>query len=179
LQANVAIINALLLIILVVGTVVGYRRGLLRQILELAGLVVSFILALLFASFLAGYVEDRTPLPYSPALVISFVAIFIAGIVGFHFLALAVQKLIRMTLLGWVDRVTGAVLGLITAMLVGSLLISLTLELPVSTQIRNDFDRSSVSNFLRPVAPRIFNFITSYGGERIHYESIFKKSDST
>jgi membrane protein required for colicin V production len=179
LPVNVTVINAILVVILVIGAVAGYRRGFLRQVLELAGLIVSFILALLFAGVLAQYVEDRTSIPYSPALVVSFVAVFIAGIVGFHFLALAVQKLIRMTLLGWIDRLTGAMLGLITAMLIASLLISLTLELPVSSSIRKDFDRSSVSNFLKPVAPRIFNFIISHGGKRIHYETIFKQSDST
>jgi membrane protein required for colicin V production len=168
-----------LAVVLIIGTVVGYRRGLLRQVLELAGLIVSFILALILASVLAEYVEDRTSIPYSPALVVSFVAIFFGGTIGFHFLAIAVQKIIRMTLLGWVDRMTGAMLGLVTAMLVGSLLISLTLELPVSTNVRNGFDKSSVSNFLKPVAPRIFDFIIKHGGQRIHYNTIFKKSDST
>lgn len=177
--ASVTIINAVLALILVIGTIAGYRRGFLRQVLELAGLVVSFILALLLAGVVAAWLEDRTSIPYSPALVVSFAAVFIAGTVAFHFLALAVQKLVRMTLLGWVDRFTGAMLGLLTAMLIASLLISLTLELPVSSDIRRDFDRSSVSNFLKPVAPRIFNFIIAHGGKRIHYGAYFKNNNST
>ncbi len=176
---NSLIINVVLTFFLVIGTVVGYRKGLMRQVLELAGIIVSFILSLLLAGTLASFLSDRTPIPYSPALVISFIAIFIAGCIGFHYVAMMIQKIIHMTILGWVDRFGGAALGLVTAMVISSLLIAITLELPISRRLRNDFDRSSVSNFLKPVAPRIFNLIFAHGNQRINYHVFFKENKST
>ncbi len=175
---NVVIINIVLSAILVIGTIIGYRKGLLRQVLELAGIVVSFILSLLLAGALAAFLSERTPLPYSPSLIISFIIIFIGGLVAFRYLAILLQKLIRMTILGWVDRLSGAVLGLITAMVIGSLLIAVAIELPISRELRRDLGRASMSNFLRPVAPRIFNFVIAHGSKRFRYEAIFKESDS-
>jgi membrane protein required for colicin V production len=175
---SAGIITVVLAVILVVGTVVGFQKGLIRQVLELAGIIASFILALLLAGVLSDFLERHTPIPYSPALVISFVVIFIGGTIGFRYLALIVQKVIRMSLLGWVDRFTGAALGLITAMIISSLLISLTLQLPVSRDVRRGLYTSSLSSFLKPVAPRIFNFIIAHGSKRIEYDSIFKESDA-
>ena len=172
------IITAILAVILVAGTIVGYQKGLVRQVLELAGIIISFILALLLARALAVFLERNTPVPYSPAMVIAFIVIFIGGTIGFHFLALMVQKYVRMSLLGWVDRFGGAAFGLVTAMVISSLLISLVLELPVSRPIRQGIHASAVSNFLKPVAPRIFNFIIAHGPKRIHYSSIFEEKST-
>ena len=175
---SAGIITAILAVILVVGAIVGYQKGLIRQVLELAGIIASFILALLMAGALAVFLENNTPIPYSPALVIAFIVIFIGGTIGFHFLALMIQKIIRMSLLGWVDRFSGVALGLVTAMVISSLLISLVLELPVSSDVRRGVHNSSLSNFLKPVAPRIFNFIIAHGPKRIHYDNIFKENNT-
>ncbi|NIM19110.1 MAG: hypothetical protein GTO51_01870 [Candidatus Latescibacteria bacterium] len=176
---NVWIINAVLIVILVIGTIAGYTKGLVRQVLELAGIIIAFILALLLGGALAALLDKYTPIPYSPALIISFIAIFVAGVIGFHYVAIMVQKFIRMTILGWVDRMSGAALGLVLAMLISSVLISIAFELPIPKKLRHDFERSSVSNFLRPVAPRIFNFLVAHGNKRVQYDAIFKRSRST
>ncbi len=173
---SAGIVTAILAVIMVVGTIVGYQKGLVRQVLELAGIIASFILALLLAGALAVFLEERTSVPYSPALVIAFIVIFFGGTIGFHFLALMIQKIIRMSLLSWVDRFSGAALGLLTAMVLSSLLISLVLELPVSRDIRRGINTSSLSNFLKPVAPRIFNLIIAHGPKQIHYDSILKEN---
>ena len=85
-------------------TIMGEARraaALVRQVLELGGLIASFMLAILFSGWLAETLQEHTSLPYSPSLIISFVVLFIAGLVAIHFIATAVQKLVRMMFLGW------------------------------------------------------------------------------
>jgi membrane protein required for colicin V production len=170
-----AIVNVVLLSILGIGTVTGLIKGLIRQVIELIGIVGSFFIAVLFAAWLASVLQEHTPLPYSPSLVISFLVLFIAGMVAFHFLAISFQKLIRMTFLGWVDRLCGAMLGLIIGLIVSSLIVSLVLELPVSRKARNAVESSEVGLFVRPIAPWLFDFVFSHGGGGVDYESIFKR----
>jgi membrane protein required for colicin V production len=169
------IINAVLLAILMVGTIAGLVKGLIHKVVELVGVVASFFIAILFAGLLANALERHVSLPYSPSLVIAFLALFIGGMIGFHFLALSIQKLIRMTFLGWVDRLCGAMLGLIIGMVVTSLLITVTLELPVSREVRVNVERSSVSMFVRPIAPWLFNFVFSHGERGVDFNAIFKR----
>lgn len=172
------IVNIVLVSILTVGTIVGLVKGLIRQVVELVGVVGSFFMAMIFAGWLAAALQQHLSLAYSPSLVVAFIAIFIAGLIAFHFLAIAIQKLIRMTFLGWVDRLCGAMLGLIIGMLITSMLIAVALELPLSSQARRTIERSTVSMFLRPMAPRLFDFVFSHGGSGITHRSIFKRGGS-
>lgn len=169
------IINVCLFSVFAVGLIVGASKGLIRQVIELIGLVGSFFIAVLFAGWLAAVLQTQVSMPYSPSLVVAFVAIFIAGLIGFHFVALGLQKVVRMTFFGWVDRVCGAALGLIAAMLVASLLVTVALELPISKDARESVERSEVSMFVRPMAPWLFNFVFSRGDTGIAYDRIFKR----
>jgi membrane protein required for colicin V production len=169
------IVNVAILAILAVGTIAGLTKGLIRQVVELVGIIGSFMIAVLFAGWLAAILQERFSVPYSPSLVVAFVAIFIAGMVAFHFVAISLRKLIHMTFLGWVDRMCGGILGLIIGMIVSSLLVSVVLELPVSKNVRRAVERSEVSIFVRPIAPWLFDFVFAHGQRGVDYRSIFKR----
>ena len=170
----VTIVNASLATVLAIGTIAGLIKGLLRQAIELIGIVGSFFLAILFAGWLAAILEEHVSLPYSPYLVIAFLALLIGGIIGFHFVAISLQKLVRMTFLGWVDRLCGAMVGLMLAMLVGSSLVGVALELPVSRDARRAIEKSEVGMYLRPMAPWLFDVVFSHGDGGVSFEKIFK-----
>ncbi|MGD8413865.1 MAG: CvpA family protein [Candidatus Latescibacterota bacterium] len=172
-----AVVNMILLSILTVGTIAGLVKGLVRQVIELVGIVVSFFIAVLFAGWLAAILQEHTALPYSPSLVIAALAIFVGGTVGFHFLAMSIRKLVHLTFLGWVDRMCGGILGLIIGMIVASLLVWAALELPVSNQVRRAVENSSVSMFVQPIAPWLFDFVFEHGDKGIDFHSIFKRSN--
>jgi len=168
-------VSLVLLGLLAIGSVVGLFKGLIRQVVELAGMVVSFLLATLFAGWLANALARHTSLPYSPSLVIAFLLVFIAGMVAFHFLAAWIQKLVQMTFLGWFDRLCGALLGLIVGLIVTSLLLSVALELPLPREVHLSMERSSVALFVRPIAPWLFDAVFSHGERGIDYDAIFKR----
>jgi membrane protein required for colicin V production len=170
-----ALANVALLSIMAIGTIAGLVKGLVRQAIELAGIVASFLIAGLFAGWLAAVLQKHVSLPYSPSLVVAFLAIFIAGVVAFHFLAITLRKLVHMTFLGWVDRLCGGMLGLIIGMIVSSLLVWVVLELPVSKDVRHSVEDSSVSMFVQPIAPRIFDVVFSHGDRGVDFRSIFKR----
>jgi membrane protein required for colicin V production len=167
-------INAGLVGVLAIGLITGMVKGLVRQVIELVGIVASFFVAILFSGWLAAILQDQVGMPYSPSLVVAFLLIAIGGMVGFHFIALAVQKIIHMTFLGWVDRVCGMAVGLIVAMLVTSLLIGAALELPLPYDVRSEIANAEVSLFLRPIAPWLFDAVFNHGSDGLAFDKIFK-----
>ena len=171
----VLVTNVVLVGVLLIGTAIGFARGFLEQTIEFLGVVASFILAALLGGVLANCVEHRFNLPYSTSLIVVSIILFFAGLMMTHLLAKAVGRVVKMTLLGWVDRIAGAALGLIVAMILGSLLITLTLGLPLSRPFQRDVQRASVSLFLRPIAGEIFNFVVAHGPRAVHFEEIFKE----
>jgi membrane protein required for colicin V production len=177
-MTNAGLVSIGLSIVLLIGVVTGYRRGFVRQVMELVGLLAAFLLGIFFASVAASFLVARFGFPYSPALVISFIVIFLVALVLFRFIAVAMQKVIGWTLLGWVDRLTGSLLGLLLGMIVTSVLIWLMLAVPLPAGLRSGIERSEVSMFLQPVAPRIFNLVFDHGPRKMKFERVFERDDS-
>ena len=149
--------------IIAIGAITGGFKGFARQILELIGLVVSFLVAAVIATWAASFFSDHSSVPYVPTLVVGFIIVFVAGMVAFHFVAIAAQKLIQTSLLGWFDRSCGAVLGLVFATLMVSILFTFALELPLSGDLRRALDSSTVVNFVQPIAGWLFDLAIPQG----------------
>lgn len=143
--------------LIAIGAISGGIKGLARQVIELLGLIVSFLVAAVGSTWLATLLHVHLHFPHAPALVISFVAIFVSGLVAFHFVAIAIQKLIHTSLLGWLDRACGAALGLVAATLLASILATVALEMPLPDRLRAALDGSTVVNFVQPIAGWLFD----------------------
>lgn len=170
-----SVINLILFGVLFIFTFVGFAKGFLEQAIELSGAIVSFVVAIMMSGALARYFETRWDAPYSVWLVIGFGVLLTIGLVVTHVLAVAVGRVIKMTILRLVDRFTGAMLGLIMGMFVASLLITVTVELPFPRKFREQVAESSMSLFLRPVAGQVYNWVVSRASDRWDFDEIFKR----
>jgi len=173
-----AITNMVLMGVLIAGAAIGFAKGFLEQAIELIGVVGAFIIAILFGGFIARVLENRLDIAYSPALIVSSIVLFFAGLMLTHLVAKVVGRAVKMTLLGWVDRLSGAMLGILMAMIIGSLLITVSLEAPLPKKTQREIQGASVSLFLRPVAGQIFNWIAAHGSDASRFEEFFKKSET-
>lgn len=106
-------LDIILLIPLVFGAVLGFRKGLL---IELIG-IVAFILAIIAGFklmevgmvYLAEYIDGFNEiLPF-----LSFIIIFLAIILLINMLGKLLKKMIDMTILGGFDSVAGAIVGVL------------------------------------------------------------------
>ncbi len=168
------VIDAVLLAMLAFGTVSGLTKGLVRQVVELVGVVASFFIAMLLAGWAAEQLAGRTGLDYQGALVVGFLVLLGAGVVVFHFVALAIRRIIRMTFLGWVDRFAGGALGLVLAIVVTSSLVALARELPLPRGALRALERSRVAMFVEPVAPWIFDTVLDHGHRGVAFRDIVR-----
>ncbi|HEY6820930.1 MAG TPA: CvpA family protein [Burkholderiales bacterium] len=95
----------------------GAWRGLVRELISLAGWVIAFLAANLFA----GPLAERLPRALPSAelrLLAAFIGIFIISLVISTLLALLLSKLARAAGLGGLDRALGGLFGLARGVLV-------------------------------------------------------------
>ncbi len=95
----------------------GLWRGLVREVISLAGWVIAF----LAANLLAGPVGDRLPETLArPELrvLIAFVGIFIAALMVTTLAAILLSRLLKAVGLGGLDRLLGAIFGVARGLLV-------------------------------------------------------------
>ena len=113
-----------LIAIIAGSTVLGLMRGLIRSVAGFVGLILAAVLA----GRLAVYVQpslDHANIQHPPvngavAFIIAFVAVYVAVEIG----AKALKIVTTMFLLGWVDRLGGAVFGLLRGLLISMFLIA-------------------------------------------------------
>ena len=117
-----------MLIPLVFGAVLGFRKGLLLEIIGILAFILAIIggfkLMELGIAYLKDYFEGVDHLlPF-----ISFIIIFLAIILLINMLGKAIKKMIDMTLLGGVDKFAGAVVGMVKWAIGVSIILWLTLN---------------------------------------------------
>jgi membrane protein required for colicin V production len=95
----------------------GIWRGLVREVVSLAGWVIAFLAANLFAGPLAEYVPASVVSPELRVL-IAFVVVFIAALVLTTLAGLLLSKILKAAGLEGLDRALGGVFGVLRAALI-------------------------------------------------------------
>ena len=121
---NVTIVDIIVIAILGISIAFGAWRGLVREVLALVAWVAAFLIANLLAPDAAKLVP-RAMANEELRLLVSFVVVFIAALVGLSVLAILASKLVRIIGLGPSDRVVGGIFGLVRGLLVVMILVLL------------------------------------------------------
>ena len=110
------LLDVVILLPLLWGALHGYRKGLLIEIIGIAGLVVAMILGFKFLGLgmdiLTPYFSDSTAkkiLPYIGFSAVFFPTIFLLNQFGYM-----IRKSLRFSILGTFDRFAGAFVGIFT-----------------------------------------------------------------
>ena len=153
--------------VLAVSVVVGVWRGLVREIISLAGWVVAFLAANLFAGPVSLHMPQGIPTPELRALA-AFALVFIGVLLLGALMGVLSTKLVRAIGLGGIDRAAGALFGIARA---GILVLVLALAAGLTSLPRQPAWRDSVSGpwltgaalALKPWLPQTFT-------ERLRYD---------
>ena len=115
-------LDIILILALAFAAFIGFRRGIIRVVFILAGLILGVFLAGRFYSSLA----DGLPIGNDTAAnIFAFIIIFIAVIAAASVLAFLLRKTLAVINLGWADRVLGATFGLVAGAVVCGTVLAL------------------------------------------------------
>ncbi|CAG5005534.1 hypothetical protein DYBT9275_03600 [Dyadobacter sp. CECT 9275] len=110
------LLDVIILLPLLWGALHGYRKGLLIEIIGIAGMLVAMVLGFKFLGLgmdiLTPYFSDsmaKRILPYIGFSVIFFPTIFLLNQFGY-----AIRRSLRFSILGTFDRFAGAMVGILT-----------------------------------------------------------------
>lgn len=114
---------------LIFQVVIGYRRGLMRSMLNLASWILTFAIAYEGASYFKDIVIQNVPqiqgtiVTDQVAYMISYIILMIVCKMIFSIIVRFINKISRIPGVGFINRVAGAVLGLIKGSLIIMVLI--------------------------------------------------------
>ena len=108
-------LDIVIIVILIIPTFMGFKAGIVKMLFSIAGIIVGIILAGQFSDSLAGLLTFIADPGW--AKVAAFVIILVVVMVIAAVLAAVIKWALSAVLLGWVNRLGGAVLGFIVGAL--------------------------------------------------------------
>lgn len=118
-------LDILFLIILAIGLVRGASRGLVMELSGLLGLIVSIFLAKNYSDVLIGKFFTIFGIQTEVSHFISFIIVLLLSLVLIHFLAVLISRFIKFVMLGWLNKLGGAVFsGLKYLLILGAILFA-------------------------------------------------------
>ena len=154
------------IVIIGIATLIGLKIGIIKAVLTLAGVIVGVLLA---GRFYVALADRLTFIPQETlAKVVAFAAILIAVVLVAGIIAGVLKWLASIILLGWVNRLGGALLGLIMgSILCGALLAMWTKFLGIS----NPIAESALATFLLDRFPMVLALLPGeFGSVRSFFQ---------
>ena len=124
----IALTDWLLLGVLAGSMVLGFWRGLVYEVLSLAGWLAAFLAAQWFAEDALGFLPFVQGAPKSVQYAVAFVGVFVATLFASGLLSWLIKKLVETVGLRPVDRSLGALFGLARGVVV-LLVVTVLLQL--------------------------------------------------
>lgn len=145
-------IDIIILVIVGLGAIEGYRKGFLMSILGLFGFVLAIILAFYFMDTMADWLTENVDSLSIGYPILAFFLIFVATMLVVNGVGWMLKKTIDMVLLGSLDKAAGLMLGAVKVAFFLSLFFYLAnmfdLDLP-----KKWTRKSQAMPYIEPVVP--------------------------
>jgi membrane protein required for colicin V production len=150
-------IDFLILFVLILAFLNGFRRGVFKELSTFIGLILSIIFAVNNADWMAGQLQGK--LGFSPTIIflISYILIMAACIAFLKLLGIFYYKLVKIQPLKTPNKIGGGVFGLIKGVVVLSLVFLLFLFPTPFRSIDGAIDNAAMAKSIRSIVPGIYN----------------------
>jgi membrane protein required for colicin V production len=142
-------IDIVILIILGLGAYEGYKKGLLMTIVGLIGFVLAIILGVYFMDPVSKMLAERLDELTFAFPVIAFLIVFFITLILVNTAGWILKKMMDMILLGSVDSIAGAILGIVKS----AVFISLFMWLSLGFELKMPKEWSAKSEYLQYIEP--------------------------
>jgi membrane protein required for colicin V production len=145
------IVIAIFILISVIG---GLKQGIIKMALSIIGLIVGVVLAGKYS----GALGDKLTFISDPNIAgtVAFVFIVIAVMIVAMILAFILRKIAATLLLGWIDKLGGAVLGLFMGMIFAGAILTMYMKFFGSSGVVTD---SWMAGFLLDKFPIVMGLL--------------------
>lgn len=117
------IIDIILLICLIPFLIEGVKEGIIRQSFGIFALFIGVWAAYSFGSLVALWISDWFNVSSKLVTIIAFILVFILIFIGIVLIGKALENIVKLVSLGWVDKVFGLVFAILKYILIIGVLI--------------------------------------------------------
>ncbi len=147
-----------ILLLLALGAYEGYKKGLLMSLVGIFGFVLAIVLGIYFMEFVGNWLATETDEEALALPIVAFFLIFFGTLFLIHIAGRALKKMLGLVLLGGLDSLGGAVLGIVRTGFFISLLIWVLGKLELDSLKKWQADSEYLA-FIEPLTPEILELV--------------------
>lgn len=115
------VIDIIILILIGVGVIQGLMKGSMKELASVVGFVAGLLLARALFGTVAEQLAPALNTSITVAQILSFILIWVAVPIGCSLVASVLTKALEVVHLGWLNRLSGAMLGAVKMMLLAGI----------------------------------------------------------
>lgn len=131
------------LVILLLGTIIGFRRGLSGELARFIGTILAFCLAMYFYKPFGSWLVEHTRLEEEPANVTAFVLVVAAVLLVTLVLRLVLRSIMKISFEGNIEKGGGCIAGFVRAVIL-VLVIFIAMNMWPHDYLNRVFGRESI-----------------------------------
>lgn len=105
-------LDILILFPLLIGLVIGIKRGLIIELTNLISIIAGVVCARLLSAPVAAWIAQQFTWPEAVCSVVAYTLLFLISTILLYLLGKLLTKLFKAVKLGWLNRLLGGVFGL-------------------------------------------------------------------
>lgn len=154
------ILDCILLVLMILAFVRGWKKGLLWAICSFIAVFMGIVIALKLSSELSEYLFVQQILTSKYTMIISFVILFLGSIFLFRMLIKLIEGILDKLLLGWINKLMGAILYSFFVVFIVSTFCWLINQMQL---LKPSMKAESKSyKYIEPVSPKTIDLISIY-----------------
>ena len=153
--------DLIILICLIPAIFAGFMKGFVRQAAAVAALILGVWAGYHFSDFVSTKLANWINVEQNILNIISFAIIFIGVLILVNLAGRAIEGLVKLVLLGWLDKLAGIIFALIKYAFIFSILIYLIESLDELFKFlpRETLQNSVLYWYLSKIAPVVFPYL--------------------
>lgn len=120
-----SVIDIIILLVFIPFIIKGVKQGFVVQAAAVVALIAGCWLAFRFSSLVANAIAPVVKASPQVLNTVAFALILIAAILVLHLVGKGVQKIVKLVMLGWLDKLLGGIFAALKVMLILGILIML------------------------------------------------------
>ena len=179
---SMTILDFFIGLFLIIGLVKGFRNGFFVELASLVSILIGILIAIKFSYLTKSYLEQHGSWNPKTIQVVAFALTFILVVVGVSILARVFTSIANFAFLGFANSIFGAVIGLLRAVLVMSILLNLFQKLNVNHALISKETKEKSMLFLpvqevsKKIYPSISEWFEVFKSKEFKFENEKKKS---
>ena len=149
------LLDLIFAVVIILAILKGYRKGLIVGLFSLVAIIIGLAAAMKLSTLVAGYIGKAVKVSDTWLPIISFAIVFIIVVLLIRLGANAIERIIEVAMLGWVNKIAGVILYVAIYTIVFSVLLFYAEQVKLIQP--ESINKSVTYSYVQPLGPKAIN----------------------